>query len=236
MKVLSIGNSFSQDATRYLQDISDHTIFARNCYIPGCSLEMHWKNICTGAAAYDYEEDASALYKISLKDALAAEDWDSITVQQVSHLSGMSESYEPYLAKLLEYIRKHSPRAQIVLHRTWAYEVDSTHDGFENYGSDQARMYRAIVQTTEEFAKKYHLPVIPAGDMIQDLRKAPPFDYENGGVSLCRDGFHLTYDYGRYAAGLAWFHFFTGLPASSVTFRPENTDEALLRVITAHCI
>ena len=45
IKVLSIGNSFSQDATRYLEEIAQGRIFSRNCYIGGCSLEMHWNNI-----------------------------------------------------------------------------------------------------------------------------------------------------------------------------------------------
>ncbi|MBQ7726439.1 MAG: DUF4886 domain-containing protein, partial [Clostridia bacterium] len=42
MKVLSIGNSFSQDAQRYLHGIAraDHTeMRAVNLYIGGCSLE-----------------------------------------------------------------------------------------------------------------------------------------------------------------------------------------------------
>lgn len=46
MKILAIGNSFSQDATRYLQDIAasaGENLFVRNLYIGGCSLEMHAK-------------------------------------------------------------------------------------------------------------------------------------------------------------------------------------------------
>ena len=37
-KILCIGNSFSQDATRYLEAIADGELFVRNCYIGGCSL------------------------------------------------------------------------------------------------------------------------------------------------------------------------------------------------------
>lgn len=235
MKILSIGNSFSQDATRYLQDISGHTIFSRNCYIPGCSLEMHWNNICTDATAYDYEENASPLHKISIKEALLSEDWDAITIQQVSHLSGMPETYEPYFGHLLEYIQKYCPRAQIILHRTWAYEIDSTHDGFENYGCDQEHMYHSIVQTTAQIAEKYALPVIGVGDAIQALRKTPPFNYLNGGISLCRDSYHLTYDYGRYAAGLVWCRFFGKTPVSPAVFHPEGTEEALITLIQEQC-
>ncbi len=54
MKILAIGNSFSQDATRYLQDIAasaGEELFVRNLYIGGCSLEMHSKNIAENANA-----------------------------------------------------------------------------------------------------------------------------------------------------------------------------------------
>ena len=54
MKILAIGNSFSQDATRYLQDIAasaGENLFVRNLYIGGCSLEMHAKNITENAPA-----------------------------------------------------------------------------------------------------------------------------------------------------------------------------------------
>lgn len=62
-KILSIGNSFSQDATRYLQQIAaadGHPLFARNLMIGGCSLERHAGNVRSGSADYEYQEDASS--------------------------------------------------------------------------------------------------------------------------------------------------------------------------------
>ena len=45
------------------------------------------------------------------------------------------------------------------------------------------------------FSKKYNLRVIPTGDFIQMLREeAAEFDYPHGGYSLCRDGYHLTFE------------------------------------------
>ncbi|MGN1128615.1 MAG: DUF4886 domain-containing protein, partial [Candidatus Flemingiibacterium sp.] len=44
LKVLSIGNSFSQDAQRWLHDIAAADgveLLAKNLYIGGCSLERH---------------------------------------------------------------------------------------------------------------------------------------------------------------------------------------------------
>ena len=47
MKVLSIGNSFSQDAHKWLHKLAENNgvdLETVNLYIGGCSLETHWKN------------------------------------------------------------------------------------------------------------------------------------------------------------------------------------------------
>ena len=59
----------------------------------------------------------------------------------------------------------------------------------------------------------------------------PEFDPEKGGVSLYRDGFHLSLDYGRYLAGLVWFKFFTGEDCKKVTYKPDGTDEKLTELL-----
>lgn len=234
MKILAIGNSFSQDATRYLQEIAasaGENLFVRNLYIGGCSLEMHAKNIKENAPNYDYEENTHSLEKISIPDALAREDWDYVTVQQVSGFSGKIETYEPYLTEVLNTVKTICPNAKIALHRTWAYEIDSIHGHFAYYLKNQMNMYHAIKEATGEAAKNHDLPIIGTGDFIQHLRTIPPFDYKSGGTSICRDGFHLSFDYGRFAAGLVWFKFFTGKKAANVTFAPENTDPTFINII-----
>ena len=47
MKILAIGNSFSQDATRYLHDIGradNQEVTVASLYIGGCPLDRHFKN------------------------------------------------------------------------------------------------------------------------------------------------------------------------------------------------
>lgn len=53
MKILSIGNSFSQDSTALLQLLTDE-ITVRNLYVVGGSLDMH--------AANDEEQTIYNLY------------------------------------------------------------------------------------------------------------------------------------------------------------------------------
>ena len=54
LKVLAIGNSFSQDATAMLERLNDN-LYVRNLYIGGCSLERHYNNMISHEAAYAYE-------------------------------------------------------------------------------------------------------------------------------------------------------------------------------------
>lgn len=209
LKILAIGNSFSQDATAYLYDIAKADkleIKVVNLYIGGCSLETHWKNIEADAAAYDYELNGQHTdRKISIKEALQEEGWDYVTLQQVSNTSGQLESYYPYIKLVSAYVRQHAPAAMQLLHQTWAYEIDSDHGAFINYHNNQQEMYLALTHAYGEVAKDLSISIIPCGKVIQQLRTSPVFDYANGGISLCRDGFHMNLVYGRYAVAAVWY-------------------------------
>ena len=58
MNILAIGNSFSQDATRYLHGIARAdgvTLEVVNLYIGGCSLERHYRNMMADTRAYELQ-------------------------------------------------------------------------------------------------------------------------------------------------------------------------------------
>ena len=234
MKILSIGNSFSEDAQRWLHLLAKDNgidIECANLYIGGCSLEMHWINEKENNAFYDYQVNGNpAKEKISISDALTRDNWDIVTVQQVSNFSGMPETYEPFLADLLSVINSALPEAEIYIHQTWGYEINTDHPGFVNYKCDQKEMHSRIKQTVQNFSDKYKLRILPSGDTVQSLREnTAEFDYPNGGLSLCRDGYHLTYDYGRFAAAATWLATLTGRKITTAEF--ENFDKSLLKRI-----
>jgi D-3-phosphoglycerate dehydrogenase len=59
--------------------------------------------------------------------------------------------------------------------------------------------------------------MIKVGEAIQTLRRTLTPD----GTEFCRDGFHLSYDYGRYAGAYVWAKFF----GTEITdFVPEGAD------------
>lgn len=228
MRVLSIGNSFSMDAHSWLHQIAQSygdEIYAVNLYIGGCSLARHYNNLLSGEQAYEMWINGAFQRKSSLQEALQ-ESWDVITLQQVSHMSGLPETYEPYLTTLYNAVKEACPNSTVLFHKTWAYELDSDHGLFTNYNRDQKEMYCKICETVAQVAAKYGCGVIPVGDVIQYMREhIPEFDYAKGGLSLNRDGFHLSYTYGRYAAALTWYAVLTGKIPEDVRFLPEWEEE-----------
>ncbi len=137
----------------------------------------------------------------------------------------MYETYEPYLSSLVSVIREAQPDAKLYFHQTWAYETDSGHSGFVNYNNDQAEIYSRIKQTSEIAAQYIHAELIPTGEVIQTLRETvSEFDYQNGGLSLCRDGFHLSLDYGRFAAAATWLRTITSNKIKIADFADFNPE------------
>ena len=235
MRVLSIGNSFSTDAHKYLHrlaDLNGFDIYTANLFIGGCSLETHHQNVKENNAYYDYEINGNeAERKTSIAQALSAGDWDVITLQQASAYSGMYDTFEPYLTELADLVKATNPQAKLYFHRTWSYETGSGHSGFLNYDRNQRKMYACIESASLKAAKKIGAEIIPAGTVIEYLREnTKEFDFENGGLSLCRDTFHLSEDYGRYAAAATWLKTLTGKKLTAKPF--ENMDFDLIKIIT----
>ncbi len=215
IKVLAFGNSFSDDATVYIDDIAKadgKDLRVANCAKGGCSLNQHYSYMLNSEAAYSFvyytkDVERQIFYDVTMQQALAATDWDYIVVQQVSQDSGMPDTFEPYLEDLLAYFKMQCPDAEILFHTTWAYAANSDHSGFANYGNDQSTMHEAIEDAYLEASARYgYVPLIPTGEAIRIARATSMGDNFN------RDGYHLN-DKGRMIAALVWYETFTGISA-----------------------
>ena len=155
---------------------------------------------------------------VSLKEAVLSRDWDIITLQQASHFSTNSESYQPYLSELALYLRKYCPKAKLVIHETWAYEQGSSRlNDYMKY-SDCTDMYNDLHSAYEKAAAEIEAyKIIPSGTLIQKL-------YERGITKLHRDSFHLSYGVGRYATALLWFRCLTGRSVLDNAYKPCSPD------------
>ena len=92
MKILAIGNSFSQDATTYLHQTAQAQgveMEVYNLYIGGCPLEKHALNLETNEPAYEAQFNGVPTGRmVSIREALHYCQWDAIITQQASHDSG----------------------------------------------------------------------------------------------------------------------------------------------------
>lgn len=216
MDILSIGNSFSQDAQRYLHSIAKADNVSLNTFnlvIGGCSLYRHYSNILNEQDAYTLEMNgASTNFKVSLKEALLNRNWDIITLQQASKESPYYDTYQPYLNKITEFIRLCVPKAKIAIHQTWAYEQDSPRLNNELGYSDHTQMFRDIKESYDKAAAEIGADIIiPSGAVFQEL-------IASGIEKVHRDTYHAKLGIGRYALGLIWYMTLTGNDIKANTF------------------
>lgn len=229
MRLLSIGNSFSVDAQRWLNDIFESAgekIYLGNLYIGGCPLDVHARNIRMDACAYDYYINNECVGLSSVKTALTDGKWDYVTLQQASGMSGLWETYEKNLEEVARYVRKCQPEAKILIHETWAYESTSAHAHFAFYEKDRALMEKRIFECYRRAADILNTQMLPVGEAVRLARASEMFDPLSGGEALSRDGFHLSWVAGRYLAGLVWYECLTGKDARKIDFIPSRKEFA----------
>lgn len=226
IRILAIGNSFSDDSMWYLYNILEQvgykSIKLGNLYIGGCTLEMHANNIESVAKAYTYRVNTNGTWvntnSYSSVDALESDEWDCISIQQASGSSGIPTTYEPYLSTIVSKVKKSCPDAKLIWNMTWAYQGNSAHSEFSKYGKDQKNMYSKIVSTVKDkvLSRGDFAFVIPTGTAIQNLRTSLYGD------NITRDGYHLAYDSGRLAAAMMWAKQITGCDIQKITWRPSG--------------
>lgn len=181
IRLLTIGNSFAENALRFLEEIADGTgevsFDVGRANLGGCSLQRHWN-----LSEYTREHPDFKTYRIgagpdgtevrgSLQDALALKLWDKVTVQQASWLGYLPETFEPYLGQLVGRVRQLAPQAEVLMQQTWAYRSDSPH--LPSNGLTQDQMHERIAEVYRRHAKQYALTTIPSGEAVAMVRRTP---------------------------------------------------------------
>src|SRR3954470_25043058 len=86
VRLFTVGNSFSGNATKFLPDLAKaggHNLVLRTASVGGAPLALHWGK----AEAHEKDPaDPAGLYgsKKGLREELRAEKWDFVTIQQAS--------------------------------------------------------------------------------------------------------------------------------------------------------
>ena len=216
MNILAIGNSFSQDATRYLHQVAKSAgvyLEVFNLEIGGCPLSKHFRNIKGANKAYAFEfNGANTGFLMSINEVVLSRDWDYITIQQVSTQSPKYETYQPYLNFCVDFLRENCPKAKILLQQVWSYENGSVpltnwtkyKDTDEMFCDTKASYDKALEASGAD-------GLIRSGEVMLELM--------HRGFKVHRDGFHASLGLARYAIALTWFATLTGRDVDTVTFK-----------------
>jgi Domain of unknown function (DUF4886) len=183
VRLLTVGNSFSQNATHYLNDIAKSAgdvLIHHQAAIPGGTLEQH----CDKFDRHERDpNDPRGLYstRTSLKQELTAEPWDVVTIQQASVKSHDVSTYRPFARQLADVIHRAAPNARLMVHQTWAYRRDDPRFSAKSPASgeprDQEAMYRGLSDAYRTIADELDAAIIPVGDAFHLADGDPEWGY-----------------------------------------------------------
>ena len=241
-KVLTIGNSFAQNASTYATEIAyangEELTFGYLMF-PSCTIDMHYEAAVTdrhifrfkvttpdnmqGTLLKDYPADQNFDQDLpdtaaSIKEALEYTDWDIIVFQQES-ASARDIGTFGNLGNLIEYVRGICPDADLMFHEVWRWG---------EWGEDQ---FDLIKSNSETVAAQYGLEIIPSGLAFEYARDALGSDT----IVNENDGHHQHANtYGMYIAGCAYVGAIFDIEVSPNTFanHPYVNDNGKVTLLT----
>lgn len=238
LKLLTVGNSFADNSTALLPAFAKAggkklTLFKAN--LGGHSLDQHVGYLQAFEAdpanpwgrAYKQRPDPRTGQKrdFSLKEALETEPWDVVTIQQVSHKSYKPETYQPFAGILIDYIKKNTPSAEIVIHETWAYGDDAI-PAFNQKRHEfitQQSMYNGLKAAYAKLAGETGFRVLPVGDAFQKARA-------QGIVVNLPANIHANQN-GEYLGAAIWYEMLFHENVENVAYVPANMDAELAKTL-----
>jgi uncharacterized protein DUF4886 len=184
VRLLTVGNSFSQNATHFLGELAkaDGNVLVHHaCVIGGGTMAQHWEK----AQQHERDpQDKQGFYtsKKSLKQELLAEPWDVVTIQQASIKSHDVTTYRPFAGQLRDYIKKYAPRAELLVHETWEYRRDDPRFAVKTpkpgEPATQEAMYEGLNSSYNTIAAELGARRIPVGDAFHLADSDPKWGYQ----------------------------------------------------------
>ena len=167
VRLLTIGNSFSANATKYLKDLAkagQHTLIHNSLVIGGSSFQVHADKTKAEGKARLYTNGKD------LVSNLTADKWDYVTIQQASIKSHDFGTYQPHAGFLRDLIVTHAPQAKLLIHQTWAYRVDDPRFAVKvpkpGEPKTQQEMYHGLTAAYDKLAAEFGAKIIPVGDAM----------------------------------------------------------------------
>lgn len=247
LKVFTIGNSHSLDATQLLYEVfkaqnPEQEVVIGTMYYSGCSIAQHVSFATKDEQVYTYNVNSNGTWErienVSLKMGIKAQAWDIVVIQEAG--DGNESNFKNSNRQILvDYVNDHLSHPHEFV---WNMDIVSPNDEIfyspdydpqppsgwkdkmqQRYNNDPATALRMAQQNMI----KYILPdstytnYIPTGTAILYAHFVDNWKQ----VDLYRDYTH-TSDYGRLIASYMWYAQLTGEPLTEVNV---DTIEASLR-------
>ena len=209
LKVLTIGNSFAQDASWYSSEVAKANgkkLTFGYLYFPSCTLDRHYTAATENRAVFRFTvvnpdskrtqiKDVSSDFNVSdpqkcatIEEALKYYDWDVVVFQQES---SNARNYDTFanLGNLINYVKGYLPEARLMFHEVWRWG---------EWAEDQFGLIKA---NADRACKEYQLEVIPTGLAFEYARTAM------GSETAINDNdghFQHASEYGKFVAGCCY--------------------------------
>ena len=233
LKILTIGNSQSSDATMILYDVfkaqnPELQVVLGHTYLADGTIELQAGKMTLEEKVFEYRKNTSGTWEktldVAMKTVLKDDQWDIITIQEDSFLAGQNSSFDNiYIQAIMGYIDgivEHPHK--FVWNMTWACSNDETFyagsyvpqppEGFKdnfkrayNFSSG-AQLQQMLTQVNNHILTNEQFAyVIPSGTAVQYAQ----IMLDVPQTELYRDYTHLL-DFGRTLVAYLWYAQITG--------------------------
>ncbi len=209
-KVLFIGSDLTNDSVFYLselahlvgQDIDVALVEHKNADLRTVAAAVYQNAPLTYS-----EANASTQYKFkaggskSITDALKAQNWDIVVLQNNLIRAGIKNQHVADLKFMTDLVEDLQPNAKIYWNTSWSVEEDSPNQDFIKYfGSNHTALYNSILTVVKEkiASNKSFDGIIYTGTAIENARATAL-----KGNLLYGKNSNLTFKQGRLIAALA---------------------------------
>lgn len=217
LKVLHIGNSFTENSTVYLSNMVQRAgINTRDMCLYKCNrgggsfstfidcwndndVKGYYVSKILGGITLPIASSATPNDGSNIRKVFTDCKWDVIVIQQVSNYSHKYEFWNQnhaggHLPELIDLIRTYQPQAAI--------GINMVHAAY-NYNSNTNNLYQLIADSYHQFCIDYGVDfIIPYGTAVQNIRQSSINTTEYG---FSNDKLHLASGIGQYVACATYF-------------------------------
>lgn len=219
LRILCIGNSFTQDAVEHLPKMiaaaGIETVKIVHMYYGGRTVPEYYEGYDTKNDYICYMLNTgtdiwTSFRGRTLRQTVSSEQWDIVTIQEHTgnyRAWSWTQEEKSALTGLIDCIKAdqqgHVPSFKYIMSQAY-FDMNKIGSGSRPYMTftTQEEMFGVIAAQARKVLDETEFDeIIPTGTVLQNLRSSPL----NNSMDLTRDGYHMDYGLSRYAAACAVF-------------------------------